>query len=433
MAIQRLFGLLLSAFLAIFASGAFAPGAADPGSTPFIDFESGIPPSMIDDGARPAVPGDHVPAIAPTDAGTHGSAAPTYPVIRNAQVQHFLDRFTRERREIVGMWLDRSHRYLGMIREVLKSRGLPEDLAFTAMIESGFNPVAVSRAGAVGLWQFMAATARRYGLRVDDWVDERMDPEKSTFAAAAYLRDLYQQFGSWTLAQAAYNAGENSIVRAMRASGANDFWALSRTRFLPQETKEFIPQIAAATLIGRDPIQYGFPMAETTVTSFETIPVPPSTDLRWLAATSGISLDTLRSMNPTLVRGMTPPGRPYDLRVPLGTGPGALAALDAPRPRVTVARAHTRRGSVVARAASKPATSVAVVREPRVARAERAKSDVHVVRPRDTVTSIAKRYGLSVGAVLRWNSLDKHDRIRPGDRLRITERQTSSDRPSDVR
>ncbi|MBI2215881.1 MAG: transglycosylase SLT domain-containing protein [Candidatus Rokubacteria bacterium] len=396
---------------------------------------------MIDGGARAPSPIDHAPSATGSseDAGSHPSASQAYPVVLNAQVQHFLDRFTRERREIVAMWLNRSSRYLGMIREVLKSRGMPEDLAFTAMIESGFNPVAVSRAGAVGLWQFMATTARRYGLRVDDWVDERLDPEKSTFAAAAYLRDLYQQFGSWTLAQAAYNAGENSVVRAMRASGANDFWALSRTRFLPKETKEFIPQIAAATLIGRDPVQYGFPMAETTVTSFETISVPPSTDLRWLAATSGISVDMLRSMNPTLVRGMTPPGRAHELRVPLGTGPGVLAALDAPRPRVTVARAHARGRSAVARAASKPAAPVAVAREPRVVRAARsqttaaATSDVHVVRPRDTVTSIAKQYGLSVGTVLRWNSLEKHDRIRPGDRLRLTERQTSSDRPSGVR
>jgi membrane-bound lytic murein transglycosylase D len=116
-----------------------------------------------------------------------------------------------------------------MIRDVLKARGLPEELAYTAMIESGFNPVAVSRAGAKGMWQFMAGTARGYGLRVDLWIDERLDPEKSTIAAAAYLRDLYTMFGSWTLAQAAYNAGEVKVSRAIRATGSSDFWTLAKT------------------------------------------------------------------------------------------------------------------------------------------------------------------------------------------------------------
>src|SRR5881628_316189 len=145
-----------------------------------------------------------------------------------------------------------------MIREVLRARGLPEDLAFTAMIESGFKPDAVSRVGAKGMWQFMAGTARRYGLRVDRWVDERLDPERSTVAAAAYLRDLYNLFGSWPLAQAAYNAGEVKVARAISKTGSRDFWTLAQSRYLRRETKEFVPQIHAVTMIGREPDRYGF-------------------------------------------------------------------------------------------------------------------------------------------------------------------------------
>jgi membrane-bound lytic murein transglycosylase D len=159
-----------------------------------------------------------------------------YPVVMNDQVRFFFERFTGERRDTVDLWLSRAGRYLGMIRDVLRRNGLPEDLAFTAMIESGFNPLAVSRAGAKGLWQFMAATARRYGLRVDQWVDERLDPEKATGAAAAYFRDLHAIFGSWTLAQAAYNAGEMKVLKALRASGSKDFWPLTRTSLLRRET-----------------------------------------------------------------------------------------------------------------------------------------------------------------------------------------------------
>ncbi|MBI2202272.1 MAG: transglycosylase SLT domain-containing protein [Candidatus Rokubacteria bacterium] len=331
---------------------------------------------------------------------------PAYPLVLNAQVQHFLDRFTGERRDVIGLWINRSNRYLGMIREVLKSRGLPEDLAFTAMIESGFNPVAVSRVGAVGLWQFMAATARRYGLRVDRWVDERRDPEKSTFAAAAYLGDLHKMFGSWWLAQAAYNAGEMKVVRAIRATGSNDFWDLARSRHLMRETKDFVPQIQAATMIGRDPAQYGFETGDTTIVAFETVTVPAGTSLRWLAAAAGVSADMLASLNPSLIRSVTPPGAPYALRVPVGTGSGVLIALEAPRPPPSRVRAR-----VVARVPGKSVARASTTRD----------GAIHVVRPRDTVSSIAKHYGVSTNDVLRWNSLEKRSRIRPGDRLKVTD------------
>ena len=241
--------------------------------------------------------------------------SPQYQAVLNPSVQFFLTRFTGDRREVVNLWVGRAGSYLSMIRDVLRRRGLPEDLAYTAMIESGFNSLAVSRVGAKGLWQFMASTARRYGLRVDQWVDERLDPEKSTVAAAAYLRDLHNQFGSWALAQAAYNAGEVRVSRAIRLTGSSDFWMLAKTNHLRPETKDFVPQIHAAMLIGQDPSRYGFEFADSQPPAVETVTVPPATDLRRLAVRAGVSLGTLRALNPVLVRLATPPGGPWALVV----------------------------------------------------------------------------------------------------------------------
>lgn len=314
----------------------------------------------------------------------------------NQQVQYFLDRFTRERRQVLDKWFGRAGRYLEMIRDTLRDRGLPEDLAFVAMIESGFNPVAVSRAGAKGLWQFMAGTARRYGLRVDQWVDERFDPEKSTLAAAAYLRDLYAQFGSWSLAQAAYNAGERTVERAIRVVGSTDFWALARSSSLRQETKEFVPQIHAATVIGQDPSRYGFDVSGHLPTNVEFVSIPPGTNLMTIAIAAGVSTETLRTLNPVLVKGVTPPGAPYRLRVPAGTGAAIQSAL----------------------ASGKPLPE----RRPVV------KSQVHVIRSGDTVRGISRRYGVTVADVLRWNNLSTNHVLRPGERLVIADVRVSAAR-----
>ncbi len=328
-------------------------------------------------------------------SGQPALAVTHYPIVTNSQVGFFINRFTRERREVVGTWLDRSGHFLSMIRETLRKHGLPEELAFTAMIESGFNPVATSRAGARGLWQFMAATAKRYGLRVDQWVDERLDPEKSTVAAATYLRDLYNLFGSWFLAQAAYNAGEATIARAIRATGSSDFWTLARTELLHQETKEFVPRILAATQIGREPDRFGFELTPSSPPTVERVMVPASTELRWLSTSTGIPVDALRSLNPVLVKGVTPPGGNFDLTVPSGTSSDVLAALRHPR---RAAATSSRSGPVRAASGGQP---------------------IHVVRPRDTVHAIARRYGVSVGDVLRWNDLARQGPIKPGDRLRV--------------
>ncbi len=418
MSIRARFLLAVLSCLGLLASGGCASTAAEPSfaEPTFIDFAA-VPPALEDaDRLRPKVE----PKVAPSGSETEtvsgeilevdawaeafAEAArlqaislpelPEYPIVVNSQVQYFLDRYTGTHRSVVETWMNRSGRYLEMIRQTLRGQGLPTDLAFTAMIESGFDPLAVSRVGAKGMWQFMARTGRLYGLRVDRWVDERLDPEKSTVAAAAYLRDLHAQFGSWPLAQAAYNAGHVAVMRAIRVTGSSDFWVLRGTKFLRRETKDFVPAIQAATLIGRNPDQYGFEPSEPDALEHESVSVSPSTDLRRLATTAGVSYTALRSLNPVLVRGVTPPGTTWELRVPAGTRDGVVAAL-----------ARRRAGAVAKGGTARPDAS----------------SGMHVVRARETVASIAKQYGISVVDLLRWNRLENQDRIRPGDRLRVAD------------
>ena len=326
----------------------------------------------------------------PTPAVVRPAPAEAYRVQLNEHVRFYLDRFqTGYRRAVTETRLARSGRYLPMILEIFKEKGLPEELVFTAMIESGFNPVAVSRAGAKGLWQFMAPTARLYGLRVDRWMDERLDPEKSTVAAANYLRDLYTVFGSWDLAQAAYNAGEVRVQLAIQGSGTRDFWVLHRrSPHLLPETKNFIPAIHAATLIGRQPEQYGFTVVPEEPVRYEVITVPRGSRLTRLAGLSGVALADLEQLNPELWQKQTPPDASYELKIPVGTGAAMQAAVDldaAPR---------------------------------RIAPAPRA--GVHVVQSGETVWRIARQHGVTTTQIARWNGLDRPDRIFPGERLRVT-------------
>jgi membrane-bound lytic murein transglycosylase D len=241
---------------------------------------------------------------------------------------------------------------------------------------------------------------------VDQWVDERLDPEKSTLAAVAYLRDLYVQFGSWHLAQAAYNAGEMKVIRAIKGVGSTDFWALARSAFLKTETKEFVPQIQAATMIGREPERYGFEVTEPGRARIETVRVPPSTSLQKLAVAAGVPVEALRDLNPVLVRAVTPPRDPYDLRIPASSREAVLTALAPPPKPTVVAKAPGRNGAHGAKAGA---------------------GDVHVVKPRDTVSGIAKRYGVSVADLRRWNKLNESDFIRAGDHLRVAGTRLTAD------
>lgn len=258
---------------------------------------------------------------------TPGIPVPTYPIVINAPVEALIDYFVARERDRFGMWIARSGRYLGMIQRILRERGLPEELAYTAMIESGFSPRAVSRVGAKGMWQFMEATARRYGLVVNRWVDERLDPVKSTVAAAKYLGDLYRMFGHWFLAQAGYNAGEARVAQAIQRAKTSDFWALTQTRHLPDETKMFVPQILAATVITRAPERYGFDVTLEPPLTYDEVTVRRPLDFETVAELAGISVEQVRELNPALLARITPPFEEYALRLPAGVGTRFEAAL----------------------------------------------------------------------------------------------------------
>lgn len=249
-----------------------------------------------------------------------GDASYDLPVEANSWVEAELDFLVGQRRDVIGSWLARGDPYESWVRSVLKSHGLPTDLYYLAMIESAFVPTVRSRAGAVGFWQFMPGTARDVGLRIDSLVDERMDPVRSTRAAARHLRGLHRELRDWPLAAAAYNAGSGRISRGLRASGTTDFWQLAQRGDLAAETRQYVPRLYAVTVIGKGRDRFGFPPARAAAPfAFDSIQVEYATPLEELARLGAASREDLARLNPHLVRGTTPGGG-YWVWVPAGTG-----------------------------------------------------------------------------------------------------------------
>ncbi|UCE20350.1 MAG: lytic transglycosylase domain-containing protein [Gemmatimonadota bacterium] len=238
------------------------------------------------------------------------------PMVRNDRVEFFVQYYQNEAYQSYATYLKRSVKYIEPMRDIFKKHDLPQDLVYLALIESGYNPFAYSRAHAMGPWQFLAGTARIYGLSRNKWVDERRDPVKSTEAAARYLKDLYEIFEDWYLVLAAYNTGQSRVLTAMKEAQSRDYWALD----LPTQTEDYVPRFLAATIIAKNPEQYGFDIAYEEPFEHEVMLVPGKTDLKTTAACLGCEVDLLRRLNPELKHLVTPPNASsYPLRIPRGS------------------------------------------------------------------------------------------------------------------
>ncbi len=258
-------------------------------------------------------------------------ALPALPIETNARVEQWLDAFQTTRKEEFQSLLGRRGEFEGMIRRKLRERGMPEDLLYLAMIESGLSPRAVSHVSAVGIWQFMGPTARQFGLRVDDYVDERRDPIRATDAALDYLQWLHERFGSWYLAAAAYNAGPGRLERILHLHAADRtgdediYWEVQR--HLPRETRDYVPRLVATTILANEANRRGSDSSSVPAYEYEMVFVPGSTTLASLAESLDIDVDVLRDLNPHLIRDETPPNEVYGVRVPKGDASTLMASL----------------------------------------------------------------------------------------------------------
>jgi membrane-bound lytic murein transglycosylase D len=314
-----------------------------------------------------------------------GLSLPDIPIRWDDQVVRYLEFYKDDARgrNIMGAWLARERRFGPMVRQRLRALGLPADLSYLAMTESGFDPTAESHAAAVGMWQFVRATGEEYGLEVNHWVDERRDPEQSTDAGARYLRDLYRRFGSWELAFAAYNMGYGALLRAMRKYNTNDYWVLTRLEAgLPFETTFYVAKVMACAIVGRNPERFGFVDIAGEPLAFDRVDVPGGSTLPQIARAAGATTEAVAELNPSLGRNRVPPGEERSVRIPAGSAERFALAWSRTRPQNPAHRPY-------------------------------------VVRFGETLASIAQRFRTTEGALRTLNELDDDQPTGPGFRLMV--------------
>src|SRR5882724_11810309 len=350
-------------------------------------------PAAIDEVAEMTFPVD--PGLKARAEEAAKNISHDLPLTVNDEVLSFLNFFQTPRgRAIVETGLRRSGRYQEMIARVLREEGIPQDLIYVAQAESAFQPLALSRAGARGIWQFVAWRGNEYGLRHTWWVDERQDPEKATRAAAQHLRDLYGMFGDWYLAMAAYNCGPGNVQKGIERTGYADFWELYRRNVLPKETKNYVPIILALTLIAKDAAHYGIHVDRDDPVPTDVVKPGRAIDLRLVAETIDVDVETLHQLNPSLLRLATPDDPSFELRLPVGTAEKFSAGIaDIPPEKWVSWRRHK-------------------------------------VEPGDTLTSIAKKYRVTPAAIASANNLEKGVALDPGEKLIIPAVQPVSETKS---
>ena len=379
------------------------------------------------------------------------------PLVMNDQVAMFINYYSspRGKATLEHAWA-RAGRYHEMISRVLKEEGVPQDLIYLAQAESGFQPLALSRAGARGMWQFMAQTGELNGLSRTWWVDDRQDPEKATRAAARHLHDLYNQFGDWYLAMAAYNSGAATVQHAVERTGYADFWELYRRGVLPHETQNYVPIIIAETIMAKNPEQYGLQsVAPEPPVQLDHIVITYPVDLRLVAECVDTSVDYLQEINPSLLRMTTPKDQPFTLNLPAGSQEKYETAIAVIPQEMrtywryhrveygdslgTIARKYHVSTSSIADANSlsggagddiRPGTKLIIPISPNrhegTADAYSHKATHYKVRKGDTVASVADDFEVPVDKLRKWNHLRASSELTPG-RMLVIYKPTSSD------
>jgi len=391
------------------------------------------------------------------------------PLTLNSKVNYFIDFFQHRGRSSFAKWLSRSERYIPIMKEILRKEGMPEDLVYLAMIESGFTPHAVSVANAVGPWQFISGTGKRYDLKINDWIDERRDPIKSTVAAALYLKELYAMFNNdWYLAAAGYNAGENKILRAINMYETRDFWEISKGSYLKRETKDYVPKLLAAAIIAKEPARYGFAdVAYLPAMDLDTVEIQSRIDLDLVARITDVPYQTLKELNPELRRWSTPPNYPnYLLKLPKGkkelftaeyakipedqrfteritynrykvrkqdtlksiatrfsSTPEQIAELNHLKPNSKL-RGKSLLVPVQIAVAAKPVPKSEPVEPLVTASAGTEENRYYTVRKGDTLYSLAKKFKVTTAILSLWNNLAEKVALKPGKRIIVAKYST---------